>query len=30
VLMWQRPELPAAGAEFDAVETIAEKLGCYT
>ncbi len=26
VLMWQRPELPTADAEFDAVEIIAERL----
>jgi precorrin-6A/cobalt-precorrin-6A reductase len=28
VLMWQRPELPAVDEEFDAVETIAGRLGC--
>ena len=28
VLMWQRPELPAADEEFDAVEVIAGRLGC--
>ena len=28
VLMWQRPGLPAADAEFGAVEIIAVRLGC--
>jgi precorrin-6A/cobalt-precorrin-6A reductase len=28
VLLWQRPELPAADAEFAAVEFIAVRLGC--
>ena len=28
VLMWQRPELPAADAEFGTVEIIAVRLGC--
>lgn len=28
VLMWQRPDLPAADEEIDAIDTVAERLGC--
>lgn len=28
VLMWQRPDLPAADAEFAAIDTVAARLGC--